>query len=80
MFSFVVCLGMLHYSLWEMPVLGRIVTRNLKEKYLWFILFTCKCVACACNFFFLISLGLIYSLEEEMHEAVGDLQSTVSVP
>ncbi len=30
-FSFVVFLGMLHYSLWEMPVRGRTVTRNLKR-------------------------------------------------
>ena len=30
-FSFVVFLGMLHYSLWEMPVRGRTVTRNLKH-------------------------------------------------
>ena len=29
-FSFVVFLGMLHYSLWEMPVRGRTVTHNLK--------------------------------------------------
>ena len=28
-FSFAVRLGMLHYSLWEMPVRGRTVTRNL---------------------------------------------------
>ena len=28
-FSFVVCLGMFHYLLWEMPVHGRTVTRNL---------------------------------------------------
>ena len=32
-FSFVVFLGMLHYSLWEMPVRGRTVTRNLKYNY-----------------------------------------------
>ena len=30
-FSFVVFLGMLHYSLWEMPVCGQTVTRNLKR-------------------------------------------------
>ena len=29
-FSFVVLLGVLHYSLWEMPVRGRTVTCNLK--------------------------------------------------
>ena len=28
----------------------------------------------------LAHVGLIYSLEEEMHEAVSDLQSTVNVP
>ena len=31
LFSLVVCLGMFHYSLWEMPVRGRAVTCNLKE-------------------------------------------------
>ena len=25
------CLGMFHYSLWEMPVRGQAVTHNLKE-------------------------------------------------
>ena len=34
-FSFVVFLGMLHYSLWEMPVRGRTVTRNLKFSLIW---------------------------------------------
>ena len=31
-FSFVVFLGMLHYSLWEMPVRGQTVTRNLNRE------------------------------------------------
>ena len=32
-FSFVVCLGMFHYSLWEMPVCGQTATHNLKLLY-----------------------------------------------
>lgn len=48
--------------------------------YLLFSIGNCNCVAFSMCLPFLISLGLIYSLEEEMHEAVGDLQSTVSVP